>query len=579
MKLELQHGSRSRILAAIVLVTAALFVVRLFYLQIIQHNYYVDLSSAEQVKRLTIPAKRGLIYVMDGDRPVKLVLNEDVYTVFADPQTTKDNEKIIEVIRKVAGGNAQPNLEEKLAQKQSRYQVLASRITRAQADLIKKESLNGVGFQDLTQRVYPEGVLAAQILGFVDYSNTGKYGIEGGLNEQLKGKDGLLQSVTDVRDVPLTIGDKNISIPAVDGVNEVLSIDRSVQSHAEQALADGLERTGAKEGSILVMDPETGRVLAMSNFPTYSPADFNKVTDASAFNNATISAPYEPGSDIKSLTFATGIDKGVITADSTYDNTDYIKVDDRVISNASKGQTGIITFQHAFNWSLNTGFVTVAERLGDGTTITKQARDTMYDYFYNKFGLGHLTGIELAGEVGGIVVSPDKVEGNAVRYSNMAFGQGLDATMIQVASAFSSVINGGHYYKPTILEGSVDPNGVFIALAKPTPIRTTISESTSKQMVNALQTARATFYKRFDRAGYVIGGKTGTSQTLRNGVYVDSETVGTYLGFGGTDTPAYVIMVQVSGKDQPLQGGRDALPIFTDMSNWMIDHLKLQPKG
>jgi cell division protein FtsI/penicillin-binding protein 2 len=329
----------------------------------------------------------------------------------------------------------------------------------------------------------------------------------------------------------------------------------------------------------MVMDPQTGRVMAMANLPTYAPADFTKVTDAGAFNNGTISAPYEPGSDIKTLTFATGIEKGVISPDATYNNTDYIKVDDRVISNASKGQTGNITFQHAFNWSLNTGFVTVAERLGDGNTITKSARDTMYDYFYNKFGLGRSTGIELAGEADGTVISPDQADGNAVRYSNMAFGQGLDATMIQVAAAFSSVINGGHYYKPTVLAGRIDANGAFIALPAPTPIRDTISESTSKQMVTALQTARATFYKAQDRPGYVIGGKTGTSQTLRNGVYVDSETVGTYLGFGGTDTPAYVIMVQVSGKDKPLQGGRDALPIFTDMSNWMIDHLKLQPKG
>ena len=579
MKLELQHGSRSRILAGVILVAAAIFVVRLFYLQIIQHDYYVKLSSAEQVKVRNIPARRGLIYAMDGDKPVRLVLNEDVYLVFADPKNTKDDKKIIEVIRKVAGGNAQPNLEAKLAMKTSQYQVLATRISRAQADLIKAEKLRGVGFKDFTQRVYPEGALAAQILGFVDYSGQGRYGIESGLNEALTGKNGVLKSVTDISEVPLTIGDKNAKIPAVDGVNEVLSIDRSVQSHAEQALADGLKRTGATNGSILVMNPQNGKVLAMANAPTYKPAEFTKVTDAAAFNNGTISAPYEPGSDIKTLTFATGIEEGVITPDSTFVNTDYVTVDDRTISNASKGQTGTITFQHAFNWSLNTGFVTVAQRLGDGKTITKQARDTMYDYFYNKFGLGRSTGIELAGEADGTVVSPDEADGNAVRYSNMAFGQGLDATMIQVASAFSSVINGGNYYKPTVLAGRVDANGAFIALPAPTPIRKTISESTSKQMVTALQTARATFYKAFDRPGYVIGGKTGTSQTLRNGVYVDSETVGTYLGFGGTDTPAYVIMVQVSGKDKPLQGGRDALPIFTDMSNWMIDHLKLQPKG
>lgn len=399
MKLELQHGSRSRILAGLILVVGSIFIVRLFYLQVIQHSYYVGLSNAEQIKRLTIPAKRGLIYALDGNTPVKMVLNQDIYTVFADPQTTTDNTKIIDTIQKIAGGNAQPNLQDKLSNRTSRYQVLATRITRSQADLIKAENLKGVGFQDLTQRVYPEAALAAQVLGFVDYNGNGQYGIEGGLDDQLKGVDGVLQSVTDVSDVPLTIGDKNVNIPAKNGTNEVLSIDRSVQSYAEQALANGIKRVKATNGSILVMDPQTGRVMAMANLPSFSPADFTNVTDPSVFNNGVVSAPYEPGSDIKTLTLATGIEKGAVTLDTTYNNTDYIRVDDRVISNAFKGQTGNITIQHALNWSLNTGFVTIAEKLGDGTTITKQARDTMYDYFHNKFGLGSLTGIEVAGEV------------------------------------------------------------------------------------------------------------------------------------------------------------------------------------
>lgn len=579
MKLELQPLSRSRILAVLIIIIMAVFVVRLFYLQIIQHEYYVELSNAEQVKRLNIPAKRGLIYGLDGNKPVQLVMNENVYTVFADPQTTKDDDKIIETIKKVAGGNALPQLTDKLATKESRYQVLATRITRRQADLIKKEGLDGIGFQEISQRVYPEGKLASQVLGFVDFQDKGRYGIESAFDDELKGKDGLLQSVTDVSDVPLTIGNQNINTPAKDGINQVLTIDRNVQSHAEQALADGLKRTGATNGSLLVMDPQSGRVMAMANLPTYNPAEFNKVEDLAVFNNATISLPYEPGSDIKTLTFATGIEEGVLTPNSTYNNTDYVTIDDRVISNATKGQTGNITFQHAFNWSLNTGFVTIAKLLGDGSTITKQARSTMYDYFYNKFGLGQLTGIQLTGEATGIVISPDQLEGNAVRYSNMAFGQGLDATMLQVSAAFSSVVNGGNYYKPTIIAGSVNPSGVFISLPTAAPIRRTISKSTSDQMVQALQTARDAFYSRQDRKGYVIGGKTGTSQIIRNGGYVDNETVGTYLGYGGTDTPRYVIMVQVSGKDMPLQGGRDAEPIFRDMSNWMIDYLKLRPKA
>lgn len=578
MNLEFQKGSRSKILATIIVVAMMVFVGRLFYLQIIKHGYYVNLANKEQVKRLTIPSSRGLIYALDGQNPVPLVMNQTVYTVFADPKTTTDNDKIIEVIRRVAGGNARSNLQALLDKKETRYQILATKVTRSQADKIKKEELKGVGFQQESQRVYPEGSLASQTLGFVDFNGDGKYGVEGKLNKRLTGTDGLLQSVTDVSDVPLTIGNNNINKPAINGENIVLTIDRNVQSQAEKALVDGLARTGATRGSAIVMDPQTGKIMAMANLPTYSPAEFNKVQDAAAFNNDVVSAPYEPGSDVKVLTMAIGVDKGVVSASDTYVNTDFIKVEDRVISNASLGQTGTITFQHALNWSLNTGFVTVAKRLGNGTNITRGARDIMYDYFYNRFKLGQLTGVEVSGESKGTIISPESREGNAVRYSNMSFGQGLDATMVQVSAAFCAIVNGGKYYKPTVISGVIDENGKYEVnkIAEPS---TPISKSTADQVREMTHIARSTFFSNVDKPGYYTGGKTGTSQVIKNGVYSENETVGTYLGYGGGDESKYVIMVQVSGDNKEMQGARDALPIFTDISNWMIDYLKIKPKA
>lgn len=579
MKLELQKGSRSKVLAVILFGLIIIFVVRLFYLQIIQHEYYVAQANKEQVKRLTISAKRGRIYAMSGQTLVPLVMNQDIYTVFADPTETKNDSEIISTIERIAGGNARPNLQSLLDRKDSRYQILATKITLAQANMIKSKNLDGIGFQAGTRRVYPEGSLAAQILGFVDYNGIGQYGVEGKLNEQLDGKDGLLQSVTDVNDIPLTIGNNNINKPAIDGVNVVLSIDQSIQSYSEQALANGLKRTGATRGSVVILDPQTGKVLAMANLPTYNPAKYNEVKDVAAFNNGVVSAPYEPGSDMKTLTMAIGIDKGVVDANSTYVNTDRIQVDDVTISNATFGQTGTITLQHAMNWSLNTGFVTVAMRLGDGTSINRQARDTMYDYFHNKFHLGELTGVEVQGELAGTIIPPTEVQGNAVRYSNMAFGQGLDVTMIQVASAFCSIVNGGNYHKPTLLAGIVDKNGNYIPNSSGATSHP-IKQSTANQVRDMTHIARITSFPKVDKPGYYIGGKTGTSQVIKNGVYADDETIATYLGYGGTEsTSRYVIMVQVSGDHIELAGNYDAMPIFTDISNWMLGYLNLQPKG
>lgn len=584
MKLELLHGSRSRILAGVVLAIAAVFVFRLFYLQVLQHDYYVDLARGEQVKKERLPATRGEIYAMSGSTPVKMVLNETVYTVFVDPAViieSKEADQVKKVMREIAGGNLRDNFGDLIVKEDSRYQVIATRVTRTQAEKIKEKKLSGIGFQAISQRVYPEGQLASQVLGFVNAEGVGNYGLEGFNNDELKGVDGRLETVTDVSDVPLTIGDSNIREPAKNGKNIVMTIDRNIQSKVEQAIADGIKRSKATDASVVVMDPSTGRVMAMANLPTYNPADYYKVTDGALFNNGAVSVPYEPGSDVKTYTMATAIDKGVAKASDTYYNSDSITVDDRTISNATKGHTGVISFQTALTWSLNTGFVTLAQRLGNGKEITKGARDTMYEYFHDRLGLGQLTGIELANEQKGIIISPNDADGNAVRYSNMSFGQGLDATLIQVTGGFTALINGGNFYKPTVIGGYIDEEGNYKQNALSQPVRAgVVNPATSQQIKEMTHVARSSFIG-IDKPGYYIGGKTGTSQVIKNGAYADDETIATYLGYGGSDIdhPRYVIMVSIHGDHRILGGSADAMPIFTDISNWMLDYLKIQPKG
>lgn len=585
MQLTLRPKSRTTILAIALIGLMAIFVGRLFYLQVIKHDYYVAVAAKEQIKRLTIPAERGLIYALDGQTPVPLAMNQTVYTLFADPHVIKDENGIVKAVTDIAGGNVRPNIAALLKQKESRYQVLATKLTRQQAELLKKKELKGIGFQEVSQRVYPEGGLAAQILGFVNNDGIGQYGVEEKLDARLKGTDGLLQSVTDISSVPLTIGKGNINRPAVNGDNLVLTIDRNIQAQTEQVLMDSIKKSGADHASAVVMDPMTGHVLAMANVPSYNPSQINKVTDVSVLNNGTISNPYEPGSDIKTFTVAMGIDKGVITPETKYLNTGQIRVDDITINNATKtpAVTGNITMQTALNWSLNTGMVTIAELLGNGTYITRGARDTMYDYFYNHFRLGQKTGIQLAGERAGTVVPPTEVQGNAVRYSNMAFGQGMDVTMLQVAAGFSSLINGGIYHEPTVINGTMSDDGTKLTPAADMPSHPgVVKASTSKTLREMIRQAHYATYNPHDGSDkYFVGGKTGTSQTVVNGKYVNEQTIGTYLGFGGAtaDTPRYVIMVEISAKDKSMGGGTDAKPIFNTISNWLINYLKLQPKG
>ncbi len=578
MRFNLKKMSRTSILAWALILAFSAIIVRLFQLQIVDNAKYLALADAEQMKRFEIPAQRGLIYAMDGKTPTKLVMNESIYTVFADPQTIKDDDKseIISKIKEVAGGNVRDGFEALLDKKESRYQILATKLSRKQAEMIKEKDFTGIGFQETSQRVYPEGQLASQVLGFVN-SEGGQYGIEGSLNDELSGKDGQLKTVTDVSGIPLTIGTRDIDTPAEDGKNVVLSIDRNIQAQTEKILKAKLEASGAKDGSVIVMDPQTGKIMAMANYPTYNPSEYSKVQDGSVFSNGTTSSAYENGSVIKSLTMAMGIDTGVASASATYYNKDYVEIEDRTIKNAVLGHTGTITFQTAMNYSLNTGMVEIASRLGGGQ-INKTARDTMYDYYHNRFGLGEKTGVEIYEEKG-TVISPEESEGNAVRYSNMSFGQGMNTTMIQTASAFSSIINGGTLYKASVLNGEVDSDGNFKESSSEIRKDNVVKSTTSDQIREILVTARHSVGTNNDLAGYQVGGKTGTSQTIENGVYVDDQTIGSYLGFGGNSTPKFVIMVSVSGAGQNLQGAQDAGPIFTELSNWMLTYLKIQPEG
>ena len=277
---------------------------------------YCEAARAEQQRTFVLPATRGEIFMMDGsNNPVKVVLNEAIYTLFADPSTVDESEidRIVTSIKRVAGGEARNGFESLLKKDGSRYEVLAKGLTRNQAERLKKEKFSGIGFQQESRRSYPEGSLASQTLGFVNAEGKGQYGVEQSLNDRLEGRDGELKTVTDVRNVPLTVGQDDVNIPAKNGENVALTIDRNVQSYSEDALKRGMQKAGATRGSVVVMDPSNGNVLAMANLPTYNPAEYYKVKDAQSFVNATVAVPYEPASVIKTFIMATGIDKGVIT--------------------------------------------------------------------------------------------------------------------------------------------------------------------------------------------------------------------------------------------------------------------------
>lgn len=573
---------RPRLMLWGVIAIFGLFVLRLFYIQVIQYGYYTELARESQVTKLTLFPERGKIYVRDGQEGVvPLVLNEPVYTVFADPHEIRDAGKVKQKLREIAGAELIDAAFDRLGDRELRYVILARQVTRKQAELIQKADLAGIGLQKGSRRVYPENTMAAQLLGYVNAEGKGQYGLEEALDGRLAGTNGMLQAVTDVRRIPLTIGENNVSKPAVNGDDLVLSVDRSIQMQAEIVLKKGLDNAKATNGSIVVMNPNNGQVLAMANYPSYEPAKYNQVENFALFQNPAVSMPYENGSVIKTFTVGAGLDSGAVTLNSTFpDGTGCVQVADRRICNVEEDpKKAAATMLDTLKYSLNTGVVYVVKQMGQGQ-INDAARNTLYGYFHDRFRFGQLTGIEQAGEAKGTVIAPTEQEGNSVRYANMAFGQGMDTTMIQTTAGFSAMINGGTYYRPTLVAGTYK-NGSLVPTTAAVVEQGVLSEAHSAEIRDLIwQGRKQGFFGKNDREGYKIGGKTGTSEVIdpKTGRYTKENSIGTYLGFGGTDTPQYVIMVRVQDSKVPGYAGTVAAgPIFNEMSNWMLEYMNIRP--
>ena len=578
---KLRKFTRYQVMTLIFFIILAIIEARLFIIQIVDHKQYAQQADEMQTTKQTINAKRGQIYVRDTDGNIApLVMNKTVYTLFADPSAIEDVDKVKELINRVVGSALMQDGVEQLTNKDKQYVVLAKQLTPDQAKEIKDANLYGLGLQADTQRVYPEGALAAQVLGFVNSDGEGQYGVEQYLNDELSGTPGVLQSITDVSQIPLTIGAKDISIPAEDGEDIVLSIDRNIQSQAEQLLTEGLKNAKATTGSIVVMDPQTGRVLAMANLPSYDPANYGEVESASVYQNNTISNAYEPGSIMKLFTVGAGLNEGVITPESTYPNTSCVTVDDAEICNVTRSVSGMnLTPMQILEYSLNTGAIWVLKQLGGGD-ITLSGRQKLYDYLVNHYRLNAPTGIELANEADSVIYPPDNPNGVRVMYANMTFGQGEQLTMIQVISAFCAAINGGKYYQPTIVLGTLDSedsnkvNEQEPKLVSQDVLKPEISEQLKEMLYQARYLGAN---GRVRDNGYYVGGKSGTAQKIdpNTGAYSDTLTTGTYLGFGAdkTKTPKYAIMVRVDDANNGgFSGSSAAQPIFDAMSNFMIQY-------
>lgn len=584
-----QAVTRVRVWYGLLVLVVGIFGLRLFYVQVIRYDYYKAAALSDQLKQYEIPATRGIIEAHDGNSIVPIVLNQKLYTLYADPTYVKDVDRTAGRVAAIIGGDAD-KYAKLMRTKDTRYVVLAKRLNSDQSKKLLALKAPGIGTQGQDYRIYPQGSLAAQTLGFVDNDGNGQYGIEQALNKQLAGKPGEVKAVTDASGIPLAASHGNVETPATDGDNVVTTLDMSMQVQMEKILKDEYRKTKSQELSAVIMDPNTGQIKAMANYPTYDPGNYQNVSDSRVFKNSVVTNAIEPGSSMKVLTTAAALDQGVIGPNTTFYDPAHWVVDGFNITDIEEdGGARTQNIASLLNLSLNTGATWELMQMGGGK-INKKGIEAWNKYMTDNFRLGRTTGVAQGGEgyesPGYVPAADMSSPAIALTYANTSFGQAVQITALQMVAAYSSALNGGTYYQPRLIDQIVSPDGTVKKVGPKVLRRNVVSPKVSKDLVPLMEyvvkqhRADGFSYLNFD-SDYIVGGKTGTAQVAKpGGGYSDTQFNGTYVGFVGGDKPQYVIAVyNIKPGIHGYAGSYGGQPVFSDLAHMLIDDSYVTPKS
>lgn len=554
---------------------AAVIIIRLFYLQVIEHNYYATFALSSHEISEQLHPKRGDIYFQDSRNsevryPAAII--RQYYLVYAVPKEIKAEEKN-DVINKMieifgyteADKEKKEDLTMRLSKINDQYEPLAKKVSEETINKIKQATLPGIYYIGENWRYYPEENLASNILGFSrldDNGNlVGSYGLEGYWNKQLAGKSGLLIGERSALGSIIAAAGK-ITVQAEDGADLVLTIDRALQNYACDSLKKEMENNQAKSASLVMMESKTGAILAMCSLPDFNPNNFSAVKDLKSFNNTNIFIPYEPGSVFKPLTMAAALDTGLVSPNTTFTDPCLRKIDGFTVRNAQDKCYGTITMTGVLENSVNTGMIWVEEKLG---------RERFLNYI-NKFGFGEKTGIELSSEMPGDISSLSKK--GAIYGAAASFGQGITVTPIQIAAAYAAIANQGQMPKPFIVReidyanGKKDITEPIISEKVLTP---RAAQLLTGMLISDIENGHSKATKLKD---YYLAGKTGTAQIAGKGGYIEDATNHTFAGFGPATNPKIVLVVKF---EEPKSAWADytAGPVFKEVMDFTLKYFAL----
>lgn len=541
------------------LIVLLIIIARLFYIQVIDPDAF---AVNDYLQTVRITPSRGSITDRNGE---PLVLNETRYELFAEPHVmSEDVDSVIEDIDDVL------KIGEATLEAKFDTDNLWISIDRDVSDKEKRKlealKISGLGFNENSKRFYPEASLAAQLIGFVgkddDGDSIGYFGVEGFYNKDLEGLPGILKSERDVLGRPIVIGTQD-RLKGENGRTLQLTIDKNTQRIAKTKLKNALEIYKAQSGCVTVADPYTMEILAMTCLPDFDPGEYYRFTEKE-FRNPIVSDTFEPGSILKPLIVAAGLEEKVIKPSTQFNEEGPVKIGKYYIRTWNDKYSGKIDITRILQTSSNVGMVFIGNKLGDDKIVN----------YLEEYGFGKLTGIDVQGEV----PSKLKYQWYPIDYATATFGQGVAVTQIQMITAFSSLLNGGWLMKPYVVKHMISEEG-HISKVKPKKIKRILSDKTSLQVRKMLQETVKHGEVQWDvPKGYQIGGKTGTAQIAVSGSYDASKTNASFIGFTPVNKPKFVILVTLHEPEASPWAAETAAPLFFDIAKDLIVEYNVSPE-
>lgn len=555
-----------RILVLIFFLTFGFTVVagRLVYFQVLRHEELREAAETQRTWDRKMPPRRGYIADINGQI---LALDTVEWDISVSPSLVTDHANLAEHLSQLLG-LPQAEVSATLAA-DAKWLQLAKGVEYEAGEAIASLQASGITCTPTPQRFYPEGGLVAHLLGIVNKTGDGFYGVEGYYNQTLKGKTGLRrveQSAVGIELPLLPLGE----VPSQAGASLVLTLDRNIQYIAAQELRGALEEFGADSGTVLVMEPQTGAILAAVSYPAYDPNDFANA-DPKLLSDPSVSNMWEPGSIFKIITWAAGLDAGTISPGTTFYDEGALEVGGRVIRNWDRKGHGLVTMNDGLVQSLNTVAAFISTSLG---------KDPFYTYL-RRFGFGTLTQVDLASEGPGMMKLPGDSNWFPSELGTNSFGQGIAVTPLQMLVAVSAVANQGTLMKPHIVHQFItqepETGEERVIQVEPMATRQAISQDTAQTLTNMLVEVVQEGAPKAQVPGYRIAGKTGTAQIPTPYGYHPTDTIASFIGYAPADDPQFIVLVKLDRPGESPWGTQTAAPAFKAIAERLLAYMQIPP--